>query len=231
MQVVAIAGPPRAVHRGLDPPYRHGGAICLPPLAKATGGAYIWDVMTPSLSGQLLLAMPGIGDPRFERAVIAICVHDENGALGLTVSHLAEGLAVRDIMAQLDIDPGLTPDDVPVFLGGPVEPSRGFVLHSCDYEGEGTYLVGNRWGLSASLGVLRDIAAGRGPKRWLMALGYAGWGEGQLDQELTRHGWMSLENGEPDSIIFETPADQRWPRAFAQLGVDVTNLSAVAGRA
>lgn len=175
--------------------------------------------------------MPGIGDPRFERAVIAMCVHDENGALGVMVSHVHDGVSVSGVMKQLEIDPGRTPEDIPVYAGGPVEPSRGFVLHSCDYEGDGTLLVGSSWGLSASLGVLRDIAAGRGPAQWLMTLGYAGWGEGQLDLELTRHGWLSLTGEQSGAILFDTPVDQRWTRAFAQIGVDVGNLSATAGRA
>lgn len=183
----------------------------------------------PYITGQLLLSMPGIGDPRFERAVIAICNHDENGALGLVVNHVYEGLTARGLMEHLNIDPGPTPDDAPVYAGGPVEPGRGFVLHSLDYGGQATIQVGNAWALTATLDVLKDIAAGRGPSRWLVALGYAGWGEGQLDAELTRHGWFSLV-ADP-SMIFDTPVEERWPRAFAELGVDVSHLSSTAGRA
>ena len=183
------------------------------------------------LSGQLLLSLPGIGDARFERAVIAMCVHDENGALGIMVSQLHQGLSVRDLMRQLEIDPGETPKDAPIHLGGPVEPGRGFVLHSPEYAGEGTLAVADVWALSASQGVLKDIARGRGPARWLMALGYAGWGEGQLDRELKRHGWMSLDGSGAGAVLYDTPVDQRWPRAFAQLGVDVGHLSGAAGRA
>lgn len=185
----------------------------------------------PFLSGQLLLAMPGIGDPRFERAVIAMCVHDQKGALGIGLGQRHEDMRVVDIMRQLGLDPGETPRDSAVHVGGPVEPERGFVLHSPEYAGDGTLHVGDVWALSASLAVLKDIARGRGPRRWAMALGYAGWGEGQLDAEMRRHGWMTIDGGGVDAILYETPVDQRWPRAFAGLGVDVSHLSGVAGRA
>lgn len=183
------------------------------------------------LSGQLLLALPGIGDDRFERAVIAMCVHDDNGALGLIISTLHEGVTVRGLMEQLDIDPGVTPEDTPIYAGGPVEPGRGFVLHSPEYSADGTIRVADVWALSMSLQVLKDIAAGQGPKRWLMTLGYAGWGEGQLDGEMRRHGWMCLDAGGLDELVYAMPADQRWPSAFAQLGVDVMHLAAAAGSA
>lgn len=181
------------------------------------------------LVGQLLLAMPGMGDPRFDHAAIAICAHDENGALGLVVNHVYDGLTVRKVMEQLDIDPEATPDDVPVYAGGPVEPGRGFVLHSLDYNGSATLQVVNSWGLTATTDILKDIAEGRGPARWLLALGYAGWGEGQLDVELTQHGWLNAP-ATPE-LIFDVPVDDRWPRAFANLGVDVGQLSSTAGRA
>ncbi len=187
----------------------------------------------PFLSGQLLLSMPGIGDPRFERKVIAMCLHDAEGALGLVVNTLHAGLTVRTLMEQLDIDPGATPAERRVLDGGPVEPGRGFVLHSAEYEGQSTIAVtgagGTAWGLTSTLDVLKDIAAGKGPQRWLAALGYTGWGAGQLDGEMTRHGWLAAP-GDPD-LVFETAIDQRWPAAFAGLGIAVGQLSAVAGRA
>jgi putative transcriptional regulator len=183
------------------------------------------------LSGQLLLAMPGIGDERFERAVIAMCVHDDNGALGIMANRRHERLSVRALMEQLDIDPGRTPREAMVLEGGPVEPGRGFVLHTPDYSGDGTIHVGNVWGLTASLGVLTDIAEGRGPAKWFLALGYAGWGEGQLESEMTRHGWASVEAGEARSLLYDAPLDSRWGRAFAMLGVDVGRLAGAAGHA
>ncbi len=183
------------------------------------------------LVGQLLLSMPGIGDQRFERAVIAMCIHDDDGALGIMANQTVAGLSVRDLMAQLDIDPGDTPADAPVLYGGPVEPGRGFVLHSPDYAGQSTVSVGlpTRWALTSTLDVLKDIAAGHGPARWFAALGYTGWGPGQLDAELTRHGWHSVD-GDVE-LLFATPLAERWPQAFGAGGINVRHLSATAGRA
>jgi putative transcriptional regulator len=192
----------------------------------------------PFLSGQLLLSMPGIGDPRFERTVIAMCLHDAEGALGIVVNRAHDGLTVRALMAQLEVDPGTTPEDAIVMHGGPVEPARGFVLHSPDYSGQGTIAVSSAsgpgetapaWGLTSTIDVLRDIAAGKGPARWLAALGYTGWGPGQLDGEMTRHGWLAAPGG--TALLFDTPVTQRWAAAYRGLGIDVDNLSAVAGRA
>ncbi len=177
--------------------------------------------------------MPGIGDPRFERAVIAMCVHDENGALGIMANAPMSGLTVRALMEQLDVDPGETPADARVMMGGPVEPARGFVLHSTDYAGQGTIMVAGlgraSWSLTSTLDVLKDIAVGKGPRRWLSALGYTGWAAGQLDEEMTRHGWHAVAGD--FGVLFDTVPDQRWQKAYGQTGIDVGRLSAVAGRA
>lgn len=183
----------------------------------------------PFLSGQLLLSMPGIGDPRFERVVIAMCLHDAEGALGIVVNNPMGDLGVRALMQQLDIDPGATPEDARVVQGGPVEPARGFVLHSPEYEGQSTITVGGQWGLTSTLDVLRDIAGGKGPAKWLAALGYTGWGPGQLDGEMTRHGWLAAPGN--TALLFDTPAADRWAAAYRGLGIAVDQLSAVAGRA
>lgn len=183
----------------------------------------------PFLVGQLLLAMPGMGDPRFERAAIAMCVHDANGALGLIVNHVHVGLTVRGLMEQIGIDPGQTPDAVPVYAGGPVEPQRGFVLHSLDYDRQGTVSVAGQWGLTSSLDILKDIASGNGPENWHAALGYTGWGAGQLDDEMTRHGWLAAPAS--SGLIFESPYEDRWSAAYASLGVAPERLSPIAGRA
>ncbi len=187
------------------------------------------------LVGQLLLSMPGIGDPRFERAVIAMCIHDDDGALGLMINRPHPTMTVPALMKQLDIDPRATPP-VPVMDGGPVEPGRGFVLHTTDYAGQGTITVGGggglggvRWGLTSTIDVLRAIADGKGPRQWLVTLGYTGWGAGQLDGEMLRHGWHTIEGD--DGLVFTTPAERRWPRAFAVLGIDVGHLSSSVGTA
>ncbi|KTT70852.1 YqgE/AlgH family protein [Sphingomonas endophytica] len=178
------------------------------------------------LTGQFLLAMPGIGDTRFDRSVIAMCSHDANGALGVGVGAVVSGLGLHEVLEQLEIAPGVAPD-APVHFGGPVEPRRGFVLHSLDWGGQDTLDVAGRWALSGTLDVLRAIAAGTGPTRWLVALGYAGWGPGQLEEELTRHGWLNVADV-PD-MLFDTPVQKRWTRGFATAGVDPRLLSSQSG--
>jgi putative transcriptional regulator len=180
------------------------------------------------LTGQLLLAMPGMGDPRFERAVIAMCNHDEQGALGIGVGQHVAGISLHTLMRQLDIDPGVAPDAA-LHMGGPVEPHRGFVLHSNDWEGEGSIDVEGLWRLTSTLDVLRAIAEGQGPHRWIAALGYAGWGAGQLDGELAANGWFGVPGNA--ELLFGREAGHRWTAAFASGGVDVRLLSASSGHA
>ncbi len=180
------------------------------------------------LAGRLLLAMPGMGDPRFDHAAIALCVHDENGAFGLDVATIREGVRLHALLEELDIDPGLAPD-CPVLHGGPVEPGRGFVLHSSDWGGDESLAVEPLGKLSASLDVLRAIAEGRGPSRWLIALGYAGWGPGQLDSEMRRHGWYAAEGR--SAILFDTPVERRWTAAWRAEGIDPALLASETGRA
>nr|WP_089220045.1 YqgE/AlgH family protein [Sphingomonas laterariae] len=180
------------------------------------------------LSGQLLLALPGMGDPRFSRAVIAMCAHDEEGALGIGIGRLMPRIRLHDLLAQLDIDPGEAPDAA-IHAGGPVEPQRGFVLHGLDWGGQDTLHVGGAWGLTSTLDVLRAIAAGKGPSRWLVALGYAGWAPGQLEEEMTGNAWFTAPASE--KLLFDTPVEQRWPAAFAATGVDVRLLAPEIGHA
>ncbi len=183
---------------------------------------------SPYLAGQLLLSMPGIGDPRFERVVIAMCLHDDDGAFGLVVNNPGD-ISVRALMQQQGIDPGETPSDARVLAGGPVEPSRGFVLHSPEYEGQSTISVAGRWALTATTDVLKAIANGHGPRAWVAAMGYTGWGPGQLEGELTRHGWQ-VAPGDP-GLLFDAPFDRRWAQAYGGIGIDVGQLSATPGRA
>lgn len=180
------------------------------------------------LTGQILLAMPGIGDPRFDRAVIAICAHDEQGALGIGVGAAIDGLRLHELLEQFEIDPGDAPD-APVHFGGPVEPRRGFVLHSADWAGQDTIDVAGKWALSGTIDVLRAIAHGQGPSRWLVALGYAGWGEEQLDAEMRRHGWFNVP-GDP-AILYDTQVERRWERGFEALGIDPRMLGIGSGTA
>jgi putative transcriptional regulator len=184
------------------------------------------------LSGKLLLAMPGMADPRFERAVIALCMHDENGAIGVGIGHKRAGIGFRGLLKQLDIDPGEAPD-VAVHHGGPVEPGRGFVLHSRDWGGQDTLHItgpqGEIFAMTGTIDVLRAIAEGRGPSSWIAALGYAGWGEGQLEEEMTRHGWFAAPAD--TKILFDTPTDERWGAAFKAEGIDPRLLVSETGAA
>lgn len=182
----------------------------------------------PFLTGQFLLAMPGIGDPRFERAVIAVCAHDSEGALGIGIGATIDGLGFHELLRQFDIDPGEAPDAA-VHFGGPVEPRRGFVLHSTDWGGQDTIDVGGRWSLSGTVDVLRAIAGGKGPSQWLVALGYAGWGEGQLDEEMTRHGWFNTV-ATPE-LIYAVEPEHRWDAGFEAAGIDPRMLVSIGGRA
>lgn len=180
------------------------------------------------LSGQLLLALPGIGDDRFDRAVIAMCLHDENGALGVGIGRALDGLSLHGLLKQLEIEPGVAPD-VPVMVGGPVEPQRGFVLHSADWGGDGSVTISNDFVLTSTVDILRAIAEGRGPSQWVVALGYAGWDAGQLDEEMTLHGWLGVPSS--PAILFDTPPHLRWQAALETSGIDPWLLTATPGRA
>jgi putative transcriptional regulator len=181
-------------------------------------------------TGQLLIAMPGISDPRFERALILICAHDEEHAMGLAVNSPVEGLTVPDLLDKLGVTATITlPPDL-VLIGGPVERERGFVLHSTDYRGENSLDVGEGVALTATREVLEAMAGhNTAPAQSLLALGYAGWGAGQLEEEIKQNVWLTCEPDE--SLIFGHDFETKWSRALAKLGVDPQRLSSVAGRA
>jgi len=182
----------------------------------------------PFLTGQLLLAMPGMSDPRFEHAAILMCAHDEEGAIGIDIGHQRTDIGFRDLLGQLDLDPTGAPD-LPVHYGGPVEPNRGFVIHSLDWAGQDTVQVAGLCGLTGTLDILKAIAAGKGPEKAIIALGYAGWDGGQLEDELTRHGWFIVPSVE--EILFETATMERWSAAFRSQGIDPSLLVGETGLA
>jgi putative transcriptional regulator len=183
-----------------------------------------------SLTGQLLVAMPQMLDPRFARSVVYICAHSgEAGAMGLVINKLLGSLTMGELYAQLDISSSGAARSRPVHFGGPVETGRGFVLHTPDYNEDATLVVNDSIALTATLDVLRAIGEGRGPRQSLFALGYAGWAPGQLDAEIQANGWLSVPAD--DAIIFDADHDQKWQRALAKLGVDLTMLSSEAGHA
>ncbi len=182
------------------------------------------------LTAKLLIAMPGMGDPRFERSVIFLCAHSEDGAMGLIINKPAPDLAFGDLLDQLGITAGPDPIRLPVHVGGPVEHGRGFVLHSSDYGRPGSTLgIDGRFGMTATLEILEDIAKGDGPRSAILALGYAGWGPGQLEDEILRNGWLTCDATE--GLVFATPDDEKWSASLAKIGVDARLLSSSAGRA
>ena len=181
-----------------------------------------------SLAGQLLIAMPQMQDPRFMRSVIFMCAHNAEGAMGLVINKTVEQPSMADVLKQL----GIAADgfrSAQVHFGGPVESGRGFVLHSPDYTEDGTLMVDGRVGLTTTMDVLRAIGRGEGPRRRLFALGYAGWGPGQLDAEIQANGWLHV--AADDELIFDETLDDKWRRAIAKLGVDPAALSGDAGHA
>ncbi|MAU52607.1 MAG: hypothetical protein CMN17_09600 [Roseovarius sp.] len=182
------------------------------------------------LTGKCLIAMPGMGDPRFSRSLVYLCAHSAEGAMGLIVNKPTNDLRMRDLLDHLSIAPGEAMRNLPVHFGGPVEHGRGFVLHDDGYRSDlATLAVDRGFAMTATLDILEDLAAGRGPARAILALGYAGWGPGQLEQELAQNGWLTCEADH--ALVFDTPDAGKWAAALARLGVSALMLSAEAGRA
>jgi putative transcriptional regulator len=187
------------------------------------------DSSEPSLSGQLLVAMPQMSDPRFARAVVYLCAHSSDGAMGLVVNRLIDSLTFGNLLSQLGVEAEGGPADMPVHFGGPVESSRGFVLHTSDYLQDSTLVIDDEIALTATIDVLRAIARGAGPRHRVLALGYAGWAPGQLDAEIQANGWL-LVPADLD-LVFGDENDAKWERAIAKLGIDLSLLSSEAGHA
>nr|WP_240954569.1 YqgE/AlgH family protein [Sphingomonas sanguinis] len=162
--------------------------------------------------------MPGMADHRFDHAVIAMCAHDEGGALGIGLGATIDGIGFHTLLDQFEIPHGDAPN-APVHYGGPVEPRRGFVLYSHDWQGQDSVDVCGLWVLSSTVDVLRAIADGRGPERWVVALGYAGWDAGQLEEELREPGCWFTVRGEGD-VLYDVSPDDRWQAAFGAAGID-----------
>jgi len=185
---------------------------------------------TMDLSGKMLIAMPGMGDPRFDHSVIFLCAHSEDGAMGLIVNKPANDLSLKNLLKQLGIPQSASTRDIRVHFGGPVENSRGFVLHSADYESrQATLKVDDRFGMTATLDILEALAQGEGPERSILALGYSGWGPGQLEGEILQNGWLTCDATE--ELLFSADNAGKWETALRSLGVDPLLLSASAGRA
>jgi putative transcriptional regulator len=183
-----------------------------------------------ALTGQLLVAMPQMQDPRFARSVVYMCAHSEEaGAMGLVVNKTIDALTLDELYAHLKIEPVRANRPRPVHFGGPVDPGRGFVLHSSDYREEATLDITDGFAMTATIDILRALGKGEGPQRSLLALGYAGWAPGQLDAEIQANGWLSV--AADATLVFDDADDSKWQRALKKLGVSPEMLSGEAGHA
>ena len=184
---------------------------------------------TGYLSGQLLIAMPQMQDPRFARTVVYLCAHTAEGAMGLVINRMFDGLSFSELMGQLELSPGPGSRHIRIHFGGPVDSGRGFVLHSPDYTHDTTMQVSETVALTATVDVLKAMADGHGPRSSFLALGYAGWGAGQLDAEIRENAWLNVPADE--ALLFGQDLDHKWERAIHKLGIDFAALSGVAGHA
>jgi putative transcriptional regulator len=194
------------------------------------------DNRSSYLDGQLLVAMPVMTDRRFARSVIYMCAHSDKGAMGLIVNQRAPHISFRELLGQLGI-PTRDQDgadgeaiDINVHVGGPVETGRGFVLHTSDYyAADSTLAINEQVSLTATIDILKAIAAGRGPGRAILALGYAGWRAGQLESEISANGWLHCP-ADPE-LLFDCDLDQKYERALSKIGIDPSHLVSIAGHA
>jgi putative transcriptional regulator len=185
----------------------------------------------------MLIAMPGMTDPRFEHSLIYLCAHSEQGAMGIIINKTTPMMRFGDLIAQLDIGPGeeqldAKPElmDMPVLFGGPVEQGRGFVLHTNDYfTSDSSLPVAENIALTATIDILRAMASGHGPQRAVLALGYAGWAPGQLEDEIQQNGWLTC--GADEELLFGLDYDERYAAALRKLKIDPGMLSSEAGHA
>jgi putative transcriptional regulator len=188
------------------------------------------------LDGQLLVAMPSMTDPRFHRAVIYMCAHSAEGAMGLVINQRAPHITLPRLLEQLEIpapdgrQAAIDAESMDIYVGGPVEASRGFVLHTSDYFAQDSTLsIDGGFSLTATIDILKAIAKGRGPNKAILALGYAGWAPGQLEHEIQANGWLNCP-ADPD-IVFGGDIENKYGRALDSLGIDPSHLVGAAGRA
>jgi len=185
------------------------------------------------LTGKLLITMPSLGDPRFAKAVIFMCQHDQSGAMGLVINHAVPGMSFANLIDQLEFPDDLAPMpsalDIPVMHGGPVDGGRGFIIHDVSYAVDDTVRVNDDFAVTATLPILQKIARGEGPERLLFVLGYAGWSSGQLEAELKQNAWLVTDASA--SLLFETPIEDQWAAALTTLGINPAMLTGAAGQA
>lgn len=182
------------------------------------------------LTGQLLIAMPGMDDPRFSRSVVFICAHSDTGAMGLMINKPVGDMTLSEVFSRMQITPGQEAATAPVYFGGPVETERGFVLHRGTERADSEPLViAGGYLLTATQDILVDLSKGQGPEPFLFALGYAGWSPGQLEGEIAQNGWLTAP-ASPD-LVFGAEYNTVWDAALRSIGIDPVSLSGAAGRA
>ncbi|MBN9565831.1 MAG: YqgE/AlgH family protein [Alphaproteobacteria bacterium] len=181
------------------------------------------------LTGKFLVAMANMPDPRFMKALILICGHDENGAMGLVINRSLLSLTFNDLLDNLKIKSEQDFADIKLYFGGPVEVGRGFVIHSNDYHHESTVRINDNVSLTATADILRAIVDGKGPRKMLLALGYSGWGAAQLDKEIVANGWIVTDFSE--DVLFSVHIDEKWDRALALAGINADMISLEGGSA
>jgi putative transcriptional regulator len=181
------------------------------------------------LEGKFLIALPGMPDPRFERSVILMCAHSSQGAMGLIVNKPVEGVAFGYLMEKLGIKITANRIETPVLFGGPMETERGLILHSSEYQSGNSTAITSEISVTGTVDVLNAIAQGRGPQQAAFALGHAGWGPGQIEQEIRGNSWVHCDSDK--AILFDLGQDAKWAAALRKLGIDLSGLSAEAGRA
>ncbi|HWL80879.1 MAG TPA: YqgE/AlgH family protein [Roseomonas sp.] len=201
----------------------------LPESFRTAGAGGSRGLQSSYLGGQLLIAMPGMQDPRFTRSVICVCAHSADGAMGIVLNKPLDNLSFEDLLKQLDVQPLPPQREIRLLAGGPVEGGRGFVLHTTDWSSEGSLKVTGDLALTASVDILKAIAGGGGPRHGLLALGYAGWGPGQLEEEIQRNSWLNVPADE--ALLFEGALNEKWRMALAKLHIDPLLLSGSAGHA
>ena len=184
---------------------------------------------TASLKGQFLLAMPSLLDPNFHQTVTCICEHSENGAMGIIVNRVHHSLTAKDIFEELNIEHHSSMDSVPIYLGGPVHLGEIFILHGPPFNWEASMMITPSLAMSNTRDVLEAIAKVNGPQAFIITLGCAGWGPGQLESEIKENAWLNYPIFEEN--IFDMPVDLRWEEAVKKMGIDPALLSDAAGHA
>ena len=187
------------------------------------------DVQGDWLTGQILIAMPAMLDPRFEKTIVLICSHGPEGAMGLVLNRLFGDLNFRGLLNQFGLSLSLGVPELPIYYGGPVEPVRGFVLHSAEYNKDSSTVITPSINLTATVEILQALAEGKGSEKSLLVLGYAGWAPGQLEAEIQNNGWLTVEADE--GLVFDYPVETKWNRALGKLGISPLMLSADFGHA